>query len=96
MRYFANLLYLHSLLALFCFKCGLVDNAGVWCLSQGLPQDGVKRLLVDMEKEKGEQEEKALQAMQRSTEDMAEAEGKIQHLQVLYSRTPQLATLLTV
>lgn len=54
----------------------------IWCLSQGLPQDGVKRLLVDMEREKGEQEERALQAMQRSTEDVGEAEAKIQNLQV--------------
>ncbi|XP_041954359.1 TRAF3-interacting JNK-activating modulator isoform X1 [Alosa sapidissima] len=47
---------------------------------KGLPQDGVKRLLVDMEKEKGEQEATALQAIQKGTEDMAKAEARIQHL----------------
>lgn len=54
----------------------------VWNLSQGLPQDGVKGLLVDMEKEKGEQDERALQAIQRGTEERAEAQGKILNLQV--------------
>ncbi|XP_031422355.1 TRAF3-interacting JNK-activating modulator isoform X2 [Clupea harengus] len=48
---------------------------------KGLPQDGVKGLLVDMEKEKGEQDERALQAIQRGTEERAEAQGKILNLQ---------------
>ncbi|XP_063065271.1 TRAF3-interacting JNK-activating modulator [Engraulis encrasicolus] len=48
--------------------------------TQDLTQDGVKAL-VEMERQRGEEEQKVLLAAQRGAEDRAEAEAKIQGLQ---------------
>lgn len=46
-----------------------------------VPQDGVKKVVLQMEKQKEEYEQKALEAIQRATEEKSEAQSKMQSLQ---------------
>ncbi|KAL7884933.1 hypothetical protein AOLI_G00077030 [Acnodon oligacanthus] len=46
-----------------------------------VPQDEVKKVVLQMEKEKEEYEQKALEAIQRATEESAEAQSKMQNMQ---------------
>ncbi|KAI4898484.1 hypothetical protein NFI96_020938 [Prochilodus magdalenae] len=50
------------------------------CMTRA-PQDGVKKVVMQMEKQKEEYEQKALEAIQRATEESAEAQSKMQNLQ---------------
>ncbi|XP_076859941.1 TRAF3-interacting JNK-activating modulator [Brachyhypopomus gauderio] len=46
-----------------------------------VPQDGMKRVILNMEKQKEEYEHKALEAIQKATEKNTEAQSKMEHLQ---------------
>ncbi|XP_066500036.1 TRAF3-interacting JNK-activating modulator [Hoplias malabaricus] len=46
-----------------------------------VPQDGVKKVVLQMEKQKEEYEQKALEAIQRATEEKAEAQTKMHNLE---------------
>ncbi|XP_072537855.1 TRAF3-interacting JNK-activating modulator [Salminus brasiliensis] len=46
-----------------------------------VPQDGVKKVVLQMEKQREEYEQKALEAIQRATEEKTEAQSKMQSLQ---------------
>ncbi|XP_058244671.1 TRAF3-interacting JNK-activating modulator isoform X2 [Hemibagrus wyckioides] len=48
---------------------------------KGVPQDGLKKEVLMMEKQKEEYEKKALEAIQKATEENSEAQSKLQYLQ---------------
>lgn len=60
-------------------------NSEVFCpFLKKFPKDGVKKLLVQMEKQKLVYEEKALVALQKATQEKTEALSKAETLQVKY------------
>ncbi|KAI5095056.1 TRAF3-interacting JNK-activating modulator [Silurus meridionalis] len=48
---------------------------------KGVPQDGLKKVVLMMENQKEEYEKKALEAIQKATEENSEAQAKLQNLQ---------------
>lgn len=54
----------------------------MFCPSQKFPKDGVKKLVLQMEKQKLVYEEKALVALQKATQEKTEALTKAETMQV--------------
>ncbi|KAI5610120.1 TRAF3-interacting JNK-activating modulator, partial [Silurus asotus] len=48
---------------------------------KGVPQDGLKKVILMMENQKEEYEKKALESIQKATEENSEAQAKLQNLQ---------------
>lgn len=52
------------------------------CLFQKVPQDGVKKVVLKMEKQREEYEQKAMKAIHRAENEKADAQSKMEYLQV--------------
>ncbi|XP_057213501.1 TRAF3-interacting JNK-activating modulator [Triplophysa rosa] len=52
-----------------------------------IPQDGVKKVVLKMEKQREEYEQKSLKAIQRAENEKAEAQSKMEHLQGVLQTT---------
>ncbi|XP_056629279.1 TRAF3-interacting JNK-activating modulator isoform X2 [Triplophysa dalaica] len=52
-----------------------------------IPQDGVKKVVLKMEKQREEYEQKSLKAIQRAENEKAEAQSKMEHLQGMLQTT---------
>lgn len=57
------------------------------CLFQKFPQDGVKKAVLKMEKQREEYEQKSLKAIYRAENEKAEAQSMMEHLQVKLLQT---------
>ncbi|XP_030640466.1 TRAF3-interacting JNK-activating modulator [Chanos chanos] len=61
-------------------KVKTLESQLLVCMKR-VPQDGVESMMLQMEKQRGLYEEKALEAIQRATEEKTEAKSKIENLQ---------------